>query len=943
VRGRLADLLAVAAALALCWLGTQSLSAIGETEQARRQLVSVAVGVAVLLVLRSVRSLRLRRAVTWTTYTASVVLLVAVDAAGLSANGAQRWLEVGGLTFQPSELAKLGLLLALADVLGSGLGPGRRLALALALAVPPIALVAIQPDLSTATLLALMTAALLVLARLPLGLLVPLFSAALLAAPLTIGLLRPYQLERVQAFTTGSTSAQGPGWATLQAHVAIGQGGLFGMSDQPLHRLAAQYLPGRETDFALASLVQQRGLVAGGLAVLAAAVIVWRCAAASRLRGEPRAALVAGGFAVLVGTETVVSVGGNLGELPVAGVPFPILSYGGSAAVVHLAALGIVLGGRRALVRHRLWLPPRWATRRPRLLVPATLALSAALVALSLQGVELQTDRGPALREVGQQQMTRCFRLPAPRGAITDRHGTPLAVDDTSAAVVDAVPGVLLGSPTALDHVGRLLGVPVPQLQQALGQPARLEVTVRLGEVPAAVGAELAAEPGVVVSSSPRRRYLYGPLLAPMLGFVGVATPADVDRAGRLPPGAQVGRAGIERQYDAVLRGVDGRQCVYVDPHGTAVAVGRRQEPVPGATLRLSIDLGLQQALDAALSAGLAAGPGRDLGGAVALDPRTGQVLAMASRPSFDNNLYGPPVDAAALARASSGAGDPMLEHVTQAAAPPGSTFKLVVAAANTAHPVLDPRLRVPTGGSFTYGGHTFGNWRVFGRSDLTQAIAWSNDVYFYKLALALGADAIHDTGTRLGVGRRTGIDLPGENPGFLGHPDNIASIGEHWYGGSTVLLGIGQGYVSVTPLQAAMWTAGVATGTSVVPRLGLAVQDAAGLTALPAPAPTPLPFAGALGPVRDGMRAAVTGGTAGQLADVPTDVGAKTGSAEDSLSASGETSSWFTAAAPLHDPQVVITSFVRGGGHGSDTSGPVVEQALRYFLAHSGEVLAGP
>jgi cell division protein FtsI/penicillin-binding protein 2 len=491
--------------------------------------------------------------------------------------------------------------------------------------------------------------------------------------------------------------------------------------------------------------------------------------------------------------------------------------------------------------------------------------------------------------------------------------------------------------------VSRLLGVRLPELRAALSGPPRAEVTVRLGEVPAAAAQELAGEPGVVVSSSPRRRYPTGPLLAPLLGFVGVATPQDLARAGRLPPGAHVGRAGIEREYDAVLRGVDGQQCVYVDPLGRAVAPGRRQEPVPGATLRLSLDLGLQQALDAALSAGLAAGRGRDLGGAVALDPRTGQVLAMASRPSFDNNLYGPPVDAAALARASAGRGDPMLEHVTQAAAPPGSTFKLVVAAANMAHPVLDPRRRVATGGSFTYGGHTFGNWRVFGPSDMTQAIALSNDVYFYKLALALGADAIHDTGTRLGVGRRTGIDLPGENPGFLGHPDNIASIGEHWYGGSTVLLGIGQGYVSVTPLQAALWTAGVSTGTVVVPRLGLAVQDDARLTPLPAPAPTALPFAGALGPVRDGMRAAVTGGTAGQLAGLGVDIGAKTGSAEDSLSASGKTSSWFTAVAPLHDPQVVITSFVRGGGHGSDTSGPVVAQGLRYFLAHSAEVLADP
>jgi penicillin-binding protein 2 len=943
LRGRSFDLLAVAAALVLCWLGTLNLSAMGASDQAQRQLVSVGVGLVLLLVLGSVRGGRVRRVAAWTCYGLSVVLLVLVDLAGLSTRGAQRWLSVGALSFQPSELAKLGLLLVLGEVLGSGLRAWQRLAVALLLAAVPVGLVAVQPDLSTATLLVLMTAALLVLGRLPLRLLAPLFLGTLLAAPLAVGLLRPYQLERLQAFTTGSTSAEGPGWAVLQAHIAVGSGGWFGLSGQPLHQLAVRYLPDRDTDFALAGLVQQHGLVAGAAAVLAAAVIVWRCASASRLPGEMRISLVAAGLALLIGVETIVSVGGNLGELPVAGVPFPILSYGGSAAVVHLAALGLVLGGRRAMAGRRLWVPPRWSSRRPRLVALAASTISLVLVGLSAQAVQLQEDRGPELREVAERQMTRCFRIPAPRGAITDRHGTPLAVDDMQAAGVRVVPGLLLQHPGAEARLAQVLGVPPDQLHATLTGP-QPEVAVALPDVPAATGEQVRAAdlPGVHVTPSPRRVYPHGPLLAPMLGFVGVATPEDVDRTGSLPSGADVGRAGLEREYDAVLRGVDGRQCVYVDPTGHAAATGPRHEPVPGANLRLTLDLGLQQVLDAALAAALAGGRGRDLGGAVAMDPRTGQVLAMASLPSYDNNLYGPPVDAVAFGRARAGPGSPMLEHVTQVAAPPGSTFKLVVAAANMAHPAIPPTRRIPTGEFFEYGGHVFGNWRRFGPQNMTEALALSNDVYFYKLALALGPGNIHDVGTQLGVGRPTGIDLPGENAGFFGTPDNVAAIGARWYGGSTVILGIGQGYLTVTPLQSALWTAGVATGTRVTPHLGLEVEDGAGVTPLPATAPVPLPFAGVLEPVRTGMRAAVAGGTAGILRSLPVPAGAKTGSAEDARSASGETSSWFTAAAPMPDPAVVVTSFVRGGGHGADTSGPVVAQTMRYFFDHQAEIV-GP
>ena len=282
---------------------------------------------------------------------------------------------------------------------------------------------------------------------------------------------------------------------------------------------------------------------------------------------------------------------------------------------------------------------------------------------------------------------------------------------------------------------------------------------------------------------------------------------------------------------------------------------------------------------------------------------------------------------------------------MTQAVAPPGSTFKLVVAAADQVHPVIPPAEVIPTGGSFTYAGHTFNNWKALPPMNLVQSIANSNDVYFYKLALALGADAVIDTAHALGVGQRTGIDLPGESAGYLGTPDSVRAKGSSWYAGSTIILGIGQGELQVTPLQNARWTAAVATGALVTPRLGLAIgTEGATYTALPTPAATPLPFAAELGPVREGMRAAVTGGTATRLAGLPVPAGAKTGTAQDGGLAATEYDNWMTAAAPMGDPQIVMTAWVQGPGTGGNSASAVVADGLQTYLQGQPAILAtGP
>ncbi|MGH3794059.1 MAG: FtsW/RodA/SpoVE family cell cycle protein [Pseudonocardiaceae bacterium] len=941
--GDVFDLLAVVAVVVLVALGVLNLYAIGEPDLAAHQLVTAVVGVALLGVLWNWRG-PLLTVLGWVCYGIAVVLLFVVLVIGVQAKGATRWLAIGSFTFQPSELAKIGILLVLAAVLGSGLSVWRRFTLAMVLAAVPIVLTAVEPDLSTATLLTTLTAAMLVLGRVPARFLLPVFGAAVVIAPLAIQLLRPYQLERVSAYLAGPGSESG--WAELQAHIALARGGWFGDIGSPMHQLFAGYLPEGHTDLALASLIEHWGLVAGIVAVLAAVILVWRVALASRVARTRQAALVGAGLAVLLGAEVVISVGGNLGLLPLAGVPFPLLSYGGTAAVAHLAAIGIVLGTRRDGARRRLWAVPRRHNQRPRLVRAAALGTTAMLFVFAAFGWRLLSAEGESLRLAGLDQVTRCITVPASRGIITDRHGAALSADVTADRVI-AVPALVRRNPGDITRLASLTGQPAAALSAVVGRARATDLSVPVADVPVGTGQRVTAAgiPGVVVVPQQRRFYPTGPLLGPLLGFVGVATPTETQRWPDLPSGELVGRAGLEAQYDSVLRGVDGRQCVYVDPSGVPVAMSYRQDPVPGANLSLSIDLGLQRQLSTSLDAAQqAASGGRGVSGAVAMDPRSGQILAMASLPSYDNNVYGPPVDSAALQRAGAAPGSPLVEHVTQADAPPGSTFKLVIATAGLLHPVIPADRVIPTGGSFTLGGHTFNNWQSFGPQNLVQAIAWSNDVYFYKLAWALGPDAMIDTARAFGVGRPTGIDLPGESAGYLGTPDSVRANGGTWYPGSTVILGIGQGALTTTPLQDARWTAAVSTGSLVTPRLGLATGTGQGAqVALPAPAPTPLPFAAALGPVRDGMRAAVTEGTAQALSNVGVAVGAKTGTAEDPAISGGGDDHWMTAAAPLDNPGIVVTTLIQGSAAGEAGSGAVTDTALRYFFAHRAEILATP
>ena len=350
------DLLAVVAALALVGFGLANLYLIGESQLAARQGLIAAAGVLALAAFWRVR-VRYLGVLGWAAYGAAVLLLVGVLAVGLSANGATRWIAIGSFTFQPSELAKLGLLLVLAAVLGSSRPAVAAVHAAVLLAVVPIGLTLLQPDLSTTMLLVVLTASMLVLGRVPARFLLPLGAAAAISAPLMISLLQPYQLERLGTFLVGAQeSSTGSGWALRQAHIARGLGRAVRADGRPAPR-PARAVPAR-AGHRPGALQPGRAVGAGGRRRRRCSPRSSWCGGSRWPAGRPArrtARWSAADWRSCWAWRPSSRSAANLGLLPLAGVPFPLVSYGGTALVVHLAAIGVVLSVRQDGARRRLW------------------------------------------------------------------------------------------------------------------------------------------------------------------------------------------------------------------------------------------------------------------------------------------------------------------------------------------------------------------------------------------------------------------------------------------------------------------------------------------------------------------------------------------------------------------------------------------------------------
>jgi penicillin-binding protein 2 len=577
--------------------------------------------------------------------------------------------------------------------------------------------------------------------------------------------------------------------------------------------------------------------------------------------------------------------------------------------------------------------PDRRDGWRRRVLVLTACAMTA-FVALLGQLWYLQALEGGRLQEMSERNRVRIRPVAAPRGILFDRNGLPL-VDNRPAFTLSLIPRELDDRDTVLARLSVLLKIPLPELQDALEKvpadairPQRVRRGLSLEEVTKLEERKLEL-PGVVIEVEPQRVYPTSTFAAHLLGYVREVNDEQM-KNGRYRRGDMIGQSGLERLLDEYLRGRDGGERIEVDALGRPVQVMRREEPHPGGQVVTTVDRRIQEVAERAL-AGKA-------GAIVVLDPRAGDVLALASSPAYALDRFTGNIDRDEWLRLVQDPMTPLMNRALQSQYPPGSVFKIVVAAAGMQEASLTPLDRTYCNGEFHMGGWTFKDWKEGGHGhvDLRRALIQSCNIFFYQAGLKVGPDAIVRYARAFGLGRPTGIDLGGEKPGLV--PIVTPPRGRHgrtWQAGETVNISIGQGRLLVTPMQVARMMAAVANGGILwQPRLVQRVERPDGTIA----------YAGAskmtgqvdLSPavwafLRSALAGVVNEGGTGGGARLPGIlVAGKTGTAQSiakSDASKGQDHAWFASFAPADDPQAVVVVLVERGGKGGQVAAPIARQ----------------
>ena len=541
--------------------------------------------------------------------------------------------------------------------------------------------------------------------------------------------------------------------------------------------------------------------------------------------------------------------------------------------------------------------PHRERDRRPIRFLAFGLITILVFGTLTSRLVYLQITNGATLAARAEAQRTVNEPVPAPRGLIYDRKGR-LLVANVATYALKIVPSELpFGDRGAVaQRLAVMLGMDASDILATIDSaPGSRFDPVRIAQdVPketAQIVSESAADlPGVHVAVETRREYPDGALLAHVLGYTGPIDAAGYARLRSLGylPDDLLGKAGVEVTFESQLRGTYGAEEVQRDATGRDVQVLRTVEgAVPGASLTLTIDRTIQREATQALKWGMKAA-GLKRGAFIVMNPQTGEVLALVSLPSYDNNLFARGIsnkDFQALLRNKD---KPLTNHAVQAHYPPGSTFKLVAGTGGLQDRKITPSTRVQTRGFLTLGGTRFYDWnhRGFGPCNIYCGFGNSSDTFFYQVAGMLGADRLAYWAHMYGFGKPTGIDLPGEASGIV--PSNqwkLGTLGQPMFAGEVYQAGIGQGYDVVTPIQLITAYSALANGGRLYrPQL---VRDVVGpngtvITPFKPDLVRKLPVSQAtLRVMRLAARATVTSRHTYNLVDMPVKVAGKSGTAE--------------------------------------------------------------
>jgi penicillin-binding protein 2 len=558
----------------------------------------------------------------------------------------------------------------------------------------------------------------------------------------------------------------------------------------------------------------------------------------------------------------------------------------------------------------------------------------------------IQVLRGRYYRDLAENNRTRVVRIAAPRGVLLDRHGR-LLVENRASFNVLLTPEHSPDLDGSIERIAAALGIGEAQVRERLARRAPFRPLVVRADAPLEDVAVLEARrlelPEASIEVVPLRSYPLGSSAAHALGRVGEVTERQLrsPQFAELTPGDLVGQAGIEAAYNASLMGRDGYRKVVVNSRGLEVSEDERVPPQVGPRMTLTLDAELQRAVDLAFA-------GR-AGTAVALDPETGEILAMASTPAYDPNAFTTGIDAALWAQLATDPETPLMNRVIQAQYAPGSTFKIVMAIGALEEGLITPATTFYCPGYLAVYGTVFRCHKAAGHGvvNLHTALAKSCNVFFYQVGIRMEIERIARWAKRLGLGAPTGVDLPHEAAGLVPSPEwKLRAQRAPWFAGETVSVAIGQGQLTVTPLQLARLAAVVANrGRLVQPHLVLAVGERNA-------ARPPVTSVGlrpqTLAALLDGMRAVVNEqGTASRARLPGLAVCGKTGSAQvvgrARLVKSGQAPAllphgWFVGFAPADHPRIALAVLVEHGGSGSEAAAPIARRILASFFGVAAE-----
>ncbi len=534
----------------------------------------------------------------------------------------------------------------------------------------------------------------------------------------------------------------------------------------------------------------------------------------------------------------------------------------------------------------------------------------------------------------------------APRGLISDRFGEVLA-DNTSVFSAYLAPQEYIRHPESQSETKsiaqKVLDIPEDQFQEIIAgrdlekyaEPIPLLVDLTPAQVVALKEANLST---LLVQNGYRRNYPEGKFFSSVLGYVGLTTPADLARNPSLGHQDFMGKTGLELQYDERLRGESGLKIKIRDARGNVLEEQEKAKPVIGKTLRLTIDGDLQKYFYKTMSNALSS-LGRTSGAALAMNPQTGEVLAMINFPVFDNNIFSSAGKKSEVKEVLSSEDKPLFNRIVSGAYSPGSTIKPLVAVAALKEEVVTPVRSIFSPGYLDVPNPynpdqptRFPDWRYQGYVDVYSAIAQSSNVYFYEVGggfgdiKGLGISRLKEWWQKFGLGKKTGIDLPHEAEGFLPDADwKEKSSGRVWRLGDTYNVSIGQGDLLTSPIQLLNYISAIANGGTLHKPILANDSQSEVLMDLTYLAPE-------IKEVQKGMRQTVVSGmgTAHLLNDLPFQVAAKTGSAQ--IKNNTQENAFFVGYAPYDNPQIAILVLVENAKLGSLNAVPIGKEVLNWY-----------